>query len=168
MKKASDFVSALGLMPHPEGGYYKEVYRSSLNLPQSALQNGFKGGRACSTAIYFLIESGNFSALHRIKSDEIWHFYAGDALEVIEIDPSGKLTLTNVGSHIDQSQCFQYTVKAGHWFGSRVKAGGSFSLVGCTVAPGFDFQDFEMADRTQLSAQFPQHSAVIAELTRKA
>ncbi len=119
------------------------------------------GERNFSTAIYFLLEKDNFSAFHKIKSDELWHFYAGDSLEVIEITADGELKITELGP-----DNFQYCVPAGNWFGSRVKKGGSFSLVGCTVAPGFDFKDFEMAKRDELLKEFPGHANIIGELTR--
>lgn len=159
-------VKKLNLEPHPEGGYYKEQYRSTNFLPKNALPNGFLGDRTIATAIYFLIEKNNFSTLHKIKSDEIWHYYYGDALEVIEIDENGVLTITAIGNNLLEGETFQYTVKANTWFGSRVKGGGNFSLVGCTVAPGFDFNDFELATKEALIMQFPQHQKIINELTR--
>lgn len=159
-------VKALDLIPHPEGGFYKETYRSPVKLTQQCLSPDFSGERNIATGIYFLIEKGNFSALHKIKSDETWHFYAGDALEVTEIDESANLKITAIGPDILKGQAFQYTVKANTWFGSRVSAAGNFSLVGCTVYPGFDFNDFEMAERSVLVKQFPQHKSIITELTR--
>ena len=164
--KASEYVQHLQLLPHPEGGYYRETYRSPSHLSVNGLFPGFEGQRNIATAIYFLIEQGNFSAFHKIKSDETWHFYAGQALEVIEIDESGNLIHTLVGSQMHSGEQFQYTVKAGRWFASRVAATGHFSLVGCTVAPGFDFADFEMAKRDALIMEFPQHQAIILALTR--
>ena len=161
-----DLVKQLELLPHPEGGYYKETYRSSGTIPKDALPGGFVGERNFATAIYFLIEKNNFSALHKIKSDETWHFYAGDTLEVIEIDEQGGLKTTLLGNKLEKGEVFQYTVKAHHWFGSRVKSGGDFSLVGCTVAPGFDFADFEMGQRDELIAKYPQHQQIIQLLTR--
>lgn len=163
---AAYFVEHLKLLPHPEGGYYRENYRSEVCLSAKALPKDFGGSRNASTAIYFLIEKGNFSALHKIKSDETWHFYAGDALEVIELHENGEISNTLVGNKVSEGEVFQYTVKANTWFGSRVKAGGLFSLVGCTVAPGFDFADFEMGDRDLLLNKFPQHRGLIAEMTR--
>ena len=157
-----DYIQQLQLLPHPEGGYYKETYRSQA----TANFKGFDGERNYCTGIYFLIEKNNFSALHRIKSDEMWHFYAGDALEVIEITLEGKLIVTHVGSNLMKGEVFQYTVKAGHWFGSRVKEAGVFSLVGCTVSPGFDFNDFEMAEREELIDFYPEHENIIKNLTR--
>lgn len=165
MNNALYYITHLGLIPHPEGGYYRETYRSEGVVKQAALP-GFKGDRNYSTSIYFLLEEKNFSAFHRIKSDEIWHFYSGDPLEVIEITPQGKLIITSLGANLKEGETFQYVVPAGHWFGSRVKKGGIFSLVGCTVAPGFDFEDFEMAERSELLRMFPQHAPVINELTR--
>lgn len=159
-------VKQLELLPHPEGGFYKETYRSSLTLSRECLPTGFNGERNIATGIYFLIEKGNFSALHKIKSDETWHFYAGDALEVIEISENGIVTITAIGPDILKGETFQYTVKANTWFGSRVRDGGGFSLVGCTVYPGFDFNDFEMAGRHELIKRFPQHQTLITELTR--
>ena len=116
--------------------------------------------------VNFLIEKNNFSALHKIKSDETWHFYYGDALEVIEIDENGVLKSTAIGNNLLEGETFQYTVKANTWFGSRVKSGGKFSLVGCTVAPGFDFNDFELGKKEDLLKLFPQHQKVIVEMTR--
>jgi hypothetical protein len=153
-------IRQLQLLPHPEGGYYRETYRSDVSVDVNGKKRNF-----C-TGIYFLLEKNNFSALHRIKSDELWHFYAGDPLEVIEIDTSGNLTITTLGEK-DQAN-FQYCVKAGNWFGSRVKSGAATvgSLVGCTVSPGFDFEDFEMASAQKLTSEFPQHSQIIKSLTR--
>jgi len=161
-----ELVAQLNLRPHPEGGYYKEVYRSTAQIPGGSLP-GFAESRSVATAIYFLIEANNFSALHKIKSDETWHFYAGDALEVVEINEEGVLKTTLVGSNLAAGECFQYTVPASTWFGSRVKQGGKFALVGCTVAPGFDFADFEMGARAALLNQFPQHGEVILALARQ-
>jgi hypothetical protein len=159
-------VKELDLLPHPEGGFYKETYRSEGIISNSCLSPDFKGDRNMATGIYFLIEKGNFSALHKIKSDETWHFYYGDALEVIEINEEGNLTITKIGSNLSNGETFQYTVKANTWFGSRVSGNGNFSLVGCTVYPGFDFNDFELANRKDLIHLFPLHKNIITELTR--
>lgn len=155
-------IETLELLRHPEGGYYKETYRSE-SLSDF---DGFDGKRNYSTGIYFLIENDNFSALHRIKSDEMWHFYGGDPLEVIEITLAGTLKKTLIGNNISAGEVPQYVVPKHHWFGSRVKSGGKHSFVGCTVAPGFDFKDFEMAERKALSEEFPQHKSIIHEMTR--
>jgi uncharacterized protein len=160
------WVEKLGLRPHPEGGFYKETYRAPLELPQSALPAEFKGNRNASTAIYFLIDGQNFSAFHRIAADEMWHFYAGSALAVEVIHPDGRYSQILVGSNPEAGEVFQAIVPAGCWFASHVKDATSYSLVGCTVAPGFDFADFEIADRAALSAQYPEHRALIETLTR--
>jgi uncharacterized protein len=158
----SDIVGHLQMLPHPEGGYYRETYRAQ----EQAMFENMEGKRNLATAIYFLIEKNNFSALHKIKSDETWHFYDGDALEVIEITEEGEVIKTAIGRNLQQGEVYQYTVKAGRWFGSRVKEDGSYSLVGCTVAPGFDFRDFELAKQQTLCRQYPQHEELIQEMTR--
>lgn len=163
----NNLISVLDLKPHPEGGYYKETFRSDGKISDKSSSHHFPDGRHYATAIYFLIEKNNFSAFHRIKSDETWHFYDGDPLEVVEIDLSGNLMITSIGKNILQGETYQYTVKAGHWFASRVLHGGDFSFVGCTVSPGFDFNDFELAIRDELIQLYPQHREIILSLTRK-
>ena len=147
MNPARQWIERLQLQKHPEGGYYRETYRSEQQF----------GDRACSTAIYFLLPADEISALHRIKSDEVWHFYAGDELQIHILEP--RTTLTIGPGH------FQAVVPAGCWFGATVERG--CALVGCTVSPGFDFRDFEMADRAALLQQFPQHRSLIERLTRE-
>ena len=153
-------VATLDLLPHPEGGFYKETYRS--HIEESF--EGFDGKRNVATGIYYLLEKGDFSAFHRIKSDETWHFYKGEALELFEIDLHGQVIQTMIGNDLEKGEKPQYTVKAGHWFASR--STGKYSLVGCTVYPGFDFADFEMAQRNSLLSDHPEHKELIIELTR--
>lgn len=157
-------IEQFGLIPHPEGGCYKETYRSTEFISKQALPERFTGQRFHSSAIYFLLVQGNFSAFHRIKSDECWHFYAGDTLCVHMISPSGQLTTIYLGNK--PGTVYQYVVPAGYWFASETAPGGSFSFVGCTVAPAFDFADFELADSNTLAQQFPQHSEIIQRLCR--
>lgn len=163
---ATDWVTHLNLMAHPEGGYYREVYRASESYPQAHLPARFSGNRNFSTSIYFLMEKNNFSAFHRIQSDETWHFYAGQALEVLMIHPDGNLEVVILGANPVAGHYLQYTVPHGVWFASRVLHGEGYALVGCTVAPGFDFNDFEMADSKVLSQAFPAHRILIGQLTR--
>ena len=167
---AQAYIEAFQLLPHPEGGFYKETYRSDCAVqpqPATSLSSSqLAPVRAASTGIYFLLEHGNFSAFHRIASDEMWHFYAGDALEVLELLETGELVTTLLGMTLAKGETFQHMVKANTWFASRVVEGGAFALVGCTVAPGFDFSDFQLADRVELSRQYPIHREVIATLTR--
>ncbi|QKZ11734.1 cupin domain-containing protein [Spirosoma sp. KUDC1026] len=159
------YVDSLSMQPHPEGGYFAETYRSGETVTASALPSRFMGDRVFSTAIYFLLESHHVSALHRIQADEVWHFYAGGPLDVFVIAPAGNLSVIHLGPDLTNGQVFQAVVPAGCWFGSKPAPGTPFSLVGCTVAPGFDFADFELADRATLLAQFPQHQLVIEQLT---
>ena len=163
---AKAIIQEYGLIPHPEGGWYKETYRSEATIPAEALSKSFSGSRSMSTAIYFLMEAENFSAFHRIKSDECWHFYAGGTLEIYIIDTEGTLSVVKLGNQIDKGECFQYVVPANCWFASKPAEGVSFSFVGCTVSPGFDFQDFELANGATLSLQHPQHATLINALCR--
>lgn len=161
MTAAQDLIDRLGLVPHPEGGFYRETYRA----PGSVQLSGFDGPRSTSTAIYYLLAAGDRSKLHRIRSDEIWHFYAGDPLLIVEISPDGALAQTRLGNSVARGEAPQHVVPAGHWFGACPAQGSAFSLVGCTVAPGFDFADFELGSRSALAAAFPQHANWIERLT---
>ncbi len=163
--EVTQIVSKLEMSPHPEGGFYKEVYRSEGIIPKDSLQ-GFSGDRNFCTSIYFLLTSDNFSAFHRIKQDEVWHFYKGSPLYVHVIDPQGKYTRHEIGLDLENGQEPQLTVPKGCWFASSVKNENDFCFVGCTVAPGFDFQDFELADRNSLIENYPQHTSIIKSLTR--
>lgn len=162
---AQDYIRTLNLQPHPEGGYFAETYRSAEIMPEHALPGRFNGPRAFGTAIYFLLESHHVSALHRIQTDEIWHFYAGGPLEVFVINTDTTLSIIRLGNNPGRDEVFQAVVPAGCWFGSKPAEGTEYALVGCTVAPGFDFADFEMAERNALLAEFPQHRVVIEKLT---
>lgn len=152
---AKFWVKKLGLKRHPEGGYYIETYRSGTQIDVLAL-----GRRSAGTAIYYLLERGQFSAFHRIRSDEIWHFYAGSPLVLHVIDRQGRLEKIALG----RQGKMQAVVSAGCWFSAS--ASGPYSLVGCTVAPGFDFRDFELARRDELVSLYPQHRQIIVKYTR--
>lgn len=166
MKSEEYWVEKLALQPHPEGGYFKEVYRSSEEIPATALPPRFDGKRNFATSIYFMLTAGNFSAFHRIQSDETWHFYTGQSITVYIIHAGGRLEKIALGNDPEKGQVFQHTVPAGSWFASALTAESGYGLVGCSVAPGFDFADFEMAERKNLMAEFPQHQEVIEKLTR--
>ncbi len=164
--KLNEIIEKLDLQPHPEGGYFAETYRSELELPGSLI--GAHGPRQACTGIYFLIPAGEFSAFHRIKSDEMWHFYDGDPLLVHQIFSDGTYECHHLGSDV-QRQVYQAVVPAGAWFASEPDPESreeGFSLVGCTVSPGFDFSDFELARRQELADEFPEHRALISRLTR--
>lgn len=164
-KDASYWVNHLALKPHPEGGFYREVYRSSEGVAQTALPERFSGSRSFCTSIFYLLERGDFSSFHRIKSDETWHFYAGGALEVVMLGDGGTTTIT-LGQEVSLGQHLQFTVPAAVWFASRPATDTTFSLVGCTVSPGFDFADFEMGKRRELINEFPSADETIKKLTR--
>jgi predicted cupin superfamily sugar epimerase len=164
--KHIEIAKQLGLQPHPEGGYYKEVYRSAGVIPQAAMGSVFNGDRNYATGIYFMLVGGNFSAFHRIKSDELWHFYDGDACTVYVIHLNGEIEAMRLGRDIANGEVYQAVVPAGAWFASECVNPNGFSLTGCTVSPGFDFADFEMAERDNLINHFPEHADVITKLTR--
>lgn len=154
-----ELVKLYDLQPHPEGGYFKETYRAAQTMDTS------NGTRNHSTAIYFLIPEGKKSHLHRIKSDEIWHFYLGDPMTLVQISPEGNVEEIILGSDVKKGQRVQHTVPAGYWFGAYPNPGSRYSFVGCTVSPGFDFTDFEMGKRDELLEQFPNAEKTIAQLT---
>ena len=166
MFTARQFIQQYNLQPHPEGGWYKETYRSNEFILKQALPKRFSDARVFSTAIYFLLEQGNFSAFHRIKSDECWHFYAGDPLAVYVIQEDGNLDIIYLGNDLNKGQVFQFVVPANCWFASKPAPGSEFCFAGCTVAPGFDFADFEMAEVSELLVLSPQHNTIIKELCR--
>jgi len=158
MKTSREWIEELKLGPHPEGGWFRECYRAPLQVSAP----GFTNPRPASTAIYYLLESGNFSALHRLRQDEVWHFYAGSSLTIHMITDDNTylpVTLKADGKH-------QFTVKSGTLFGATVDDSGSFALVGCTVAPGFDYSDLEIPTRDELLAKYPEHHNLILRLTR--
>lgn len=164
-RTADYYIEKLNLAAHVEGGAFKETYRAPVIIPKNALPQGFNGNRNASTAIYFLLKHGQFSAFHKIAADELWHFYDGNTLCIYEITTEGKLIKHLLGRDFDKGESLQIVISAGSWFASRCEVVGSFSLVGCTVAPGFDFDDFVLAEKQRLSALFPQYSKLIEELT---
>ena len=166
MKEADYFIQHLELQPHPEGGFYKETYRSAGMISVYCLPPYFTGDRHQSTAIYFLLPQGVFSAFHRIKSDECWHFYEGDTLLVHVINLEGEYQCIRLGKNILDGEVYQAVVPAGAWFASEPGPESTFALVGCTVAPGFDFADFEMANSINLGKEFPQYRSLIERLCR--
>jgi predicted cupin superfamily sugar epimerase len=150
---AARIIEALGLEPHPEGGYFSETYRH-----QRAV-----GDRSLCTAIYYVVTAQSPSRMHRVVSDEIWHFYAGDALEMLQLRDGAKIVA--IGADVVAGQRPQVFVPAGIWQGARVKPGGSYALVGATVSPGFSYDDFEIGDREELVAKYPECAALITALT---
>jgi hypothetical protein len=159
----NELIDHYQLTAHPEGGYYKRSYESSEMISKDSLPGRFKGDRLISTAIYYLLPKGQRSKLHRIKSDETWHFYLGGPLRIVGINESGIPYEVTLGSNILAGEHLQYTVPANHWFGSKPCQNTEFSFVGCTVAPGFDFEDFEIGNKQQLLHLFPNAKELIDE-----
>lgn len=162
-KTAKYWIKELNLDKHPEGGWFKEIYRSEEMATKDALSKGFSGARNFSTSIYYLLEGNNFSSFHRIKSDEIWHYYDGEsAIEILSIH-NGKLVKQYCGNEPERGQELQVVVPKNTWFAARLSNRKGFALVGCTVSPGFHFDDFEMATEA-LSTEFPELETEIGEL----
>ncbi|RPJ59895.1 MAG: cupin domain-containing protein [Acidobacteria bacterium] len=163
---AEQLIQLLGLQPHPEGGYFRETYKSSVTVPESALPAGCAGCRSAGTAIYFLLRQGDKSHLHRLRFDEVWHFYLGGPLCLVVISPEGMAERFTLGQDLNAGQELQRVVPAGHWFGAYPLPGSAYSLVGCTVAPGFAYEDFRLGKRDELTACFPDLGELITELTQ--
>lgn len=162
--RISQLIKKLNLQSHPEGGYYTEVYRSEGIIETE--EDAFPDGRHFSTSIYYLLESDDQSNFHRIKSDEVWHHYEGSSITIHLISEAGSYRKLHVGKDFEMGQKPQQVVPAGYWFGVTVDDPDSYALCGCTVSPGFDFDDFEMADRAVFLNQFPKHEEIIKKLTQ--
>jgi hypothetical protein len=158
-------VNELGLQRHPEGGYYRETYRSAERVPAAALPARYGGDRSFCTAILYLLPAGAVSRLHKVRSDELWHFHEGAALWLHRLDPDQGLVSVQLGSHAERGERPQTCVPAGTWFAAEAAADGPYGLVGCTVAPGFEFADFELAERDALIAEYPAHAEFIRRFT---
>jgi uncharacterized protein len=157
----------LGLKPLPvEGGFYAEPYRSDENIPRNALAARYGGERCFGTAIYFLLTAEAFSALHRLQSDEVYHFYLGDPVEVLLLREDGAPETVTIGTDLAQGMRPQLAVRRETWQGLKLKSGGTFALLGTTVSPGFEFDDFELGDRRSLLAAYPDLSEMIRKFTR--
>jgi predicted cupin superfamily sugar epimerase len=155
-------IEKFGLQPHPEGGFFRETFRGAARVLR---ETSLEENRSASTAIYYMLCDGAHSAWHRIKSDEVWHFYAGAPINIHVIDTAGRLhthRLGNALTHVDA--VFQAVVPAGQWFAAELCDPSTFALVGCTVAPGFEFSEFELADIAGLVTAHPRHANVICRL----
>ncbi|MGE5682193.1 MAG: cupin domain-containing protein [Bacillota bacterium] len=162
---AEILIGKLELLPHPEGGFFKETYRSEGFIDQRSLPKGFNGKRNYSTGIYFLLKGTQMSRFHRIRSDEMWHHYYGCAVNIHMIDNSGTYSVITLGKDILNGEVPQAVVPAGAWFGAELADKDSFALSGCTVSPGFDFLDFELAQREVLLSMYPELREIIQKLT---
>lgn len=166
MRDANYWINTLGLQKHPEGGYYREIYRSDSQIAREHLGGDFGGDRSFATSILFLLGGNDFSALHRIKQDELWYFHHGTALKVHVIDPVGRYSCLSVGPDPEAGHQLQAVIRARSLFGASLEDDSSYALVGCACAPGFDFEDLELPSRRELLSVFPQHAALIGQLTR--
>ena len=158
------FISKLGLEPHPEGGYYKETFKSTEMISDQELTVDFDGKRKLYTSIYFLLTSNNISHFHRIKSDELWYYHAGSSLTIHIIDEKGEYTEIKLGLNIDKGEVPQALVPKNSIFASSVMEEETFSLVGCMVSPGFEFKDLELFTQDDLLSQYPSYKDVIMKL----
>jgi uncharacterized protein len=165
--EAKKYIENLHLEAHPEGGYYKEVYRSGEIILPDGLPDRYKKGRVVSTSIYFLLEGKQVSNFHRLKSDEIWHFYDGCGVKIFALENSGKLYEHRLGKKIEERETLQVVIKNGNWFAAELIDKNSFCLVGCSVSPGFEFDDFELAKRDLLLNKFPGYKGLILHFTGK-
>lgn len=168
MPGAEELIRLLHLEPLPrEGGWYRETHRSALHLPASVLGPRYRAARSASTAIFYLLTSGTFSALHRLPTEEVFHFYLGDPVEMLQLGPAPQDggRIDTLGPDILAGQHVQAVVPAGVWQGSVLRSGGAFALMGTTMTPGFDFADYEAADRDDLIAAFPDFREKITLLT---
>jgi len=161
MKNALYWIENIGMLEHPEGGYFKETFRSEKVFHPE----GFLGERNFATSIYFLLEKNNVSHFHRIKSDEIWYYHAGSPLHVYVIYPNGELKELKIGPNLKDGEVLQAIVPANTIFGSTCT--NEYSLVGCMVSPGFDFNDFELFPTSQLLDLYPQHKTIIKVLSKE-
>ena len=162
---AKKIIKHFDLAKHPEGGFFKEVYRSKGKISAKDLGDQFIGNRNYCTSIYFLLTSDKFSAFHKINQDEIWHFYTGTTLKLHQISPKGEYSFVMIGNDFSNNETPQYTVPANYYFAAEVLEKNSFSFVGCTVSPGFDFKDFVLPSCETLSKEFQKHSKIIEQLT---
>jgi len=164
---AEELIRLLQLQPHPrEGGYFRETYRAAEKIPAAALAARYSGPRSHATAIYYLLTPTTFSALHRLASDEIFHFYAGDPVRMLQLFPDGRGKTILLGSDIGQGHSPQVIVPRGVWQGSLLESGGAYALLGCTVAPGFEYADYETGRRDELLAQYPEFADWIRRLSQ--
>ncbi len=167
MLTAQEIIHRLQLLPLTiEGGYFRETYRSPLRHGPHALPPEYGGERNASTAIYYLLTPDTFSAIHRVKSDEVFHFYAGDPVEMLQLWPDGEASVVTIGNDLAAGQLPQLVVPGGVWQGCRLKSGGRWALMGCTVAPGFDYADFEDGRRDVLLRDCPAQADLVTALTR--
>jgi len=166
VKASDEIVKKLNLEPHPiEGGYFAETYRSAVSIPVNCLPAGYSGARRITTAIYYLITPDSFSRMHRLNSDEIFHFYCGDPVEMLQLMPGGSSKILKLGNDIINGVYPQIVVPRGVWQGARLCLGGKYALMGTTVSPGFDYSDYEIGKRDFLIKEYPEDRSRIIDFT---
>ena len=165
-KDVAAWTELLGLLPHPEGGYFREIYRSTKPIPQSALPKCYDGDRNYGTSIYYLLNGEDFSAFHKLHSDEIWHFYEGSAVIIYLLASDGTMTELRLGRDVFSGERPQIVLPQDTWFAAEVIDKSSFAVMGCTVSPGFSFSDFVIGKRVDLTTQFPDYAPLIQRLSR--
>ena len=158
------YISKLGLEPHPEGGYFKRTFESQEQITDQELTVDFEGKRMLYTSIYFLLTSNDVSHFHRLQSDELWYYHAGSPLSVHMIDENGEYTEHKLGLDLENGEVPQVLVPKNTIFGSSVKDRETFSLVGCMVSPGFEYQDFELFTQEELLLKYPEHKEIIMKI----
>ena len=167
MNRIQEIIKVLDLKKHPEGGYYKETYRSNGFIESNCLDNNYDGKRNYSTCIYFLLTSDEFSAFHKINQDEIWHFHEGSSILLHTLSENGKHEEYYIGNNITNGEQPQLIVPGNHWFAASTIEDNSYALVSCTVSPGFDFKDFILPTRKELVEKFPQYKSIIKNFTHQ-
>jgi hypothetical protein len=160
-------IDKLNLLPHPEGGYFSEVYKADEFISLNALPKRFRSSRVFSTSIYFLLVKNQISHFHKIQSDEIWHFYKGSSVTIHKIDENGNYSLQKLGNNFLNDELPQIVIKNNTWFAAEIDDKNYYSLVGCTVSPGFEFEDFKLGKREELIDKFPHHKELIVKLTKE-
>jgi len=166
LKEANRIIRLLNLQKHPEGGYYSEVFRSDEIIGKKSLPARYKSKRCLHTSIYFLLKGNDFSAFHRLNTDEIWHFYSGSKILIHIIENKNRINTFILGNNLKAGEKFQIIVKKGHWFAAEVEDKKSYALIGCTMSPGFDFEDFELGEHSKLIRLYPKHREIIEKFTK--
>ncbi len=166
IKDGAYWIQKLGMEKHTEGGFFKETYRTNSKIKKNNLPDEFNGDRHLATAIYFLLNKNEHSTFHKLKADEIWHYYTGSSLILYLLPPGGTMEIIHLGTDLEAGEEPQAIIKNNTWFAAELKDKTSFGLYGCTTSPGFEYKDFEIADKKKLLAQYPQHKDILNRLTR--
>ena len=166
MNKIQFLIDTLQLKPHPEGGYFSEIYKSNIKIEKKYLSAEYSGERSLITTIYYLLNGDDFSPFHRLKSDEIWHFYSGSPLLIHIITQDGAYKTITLGNNLERKESPVIIIPRMQWYAAEIKDKNSFTLAGCTVSPGFEFDDHEFAKRNEMLAQYPNHADLINRLSK--